>query len=54
MRKRQWCEEFPNYKKLIMLLKRILSLLLGSQKPKPAYALVPKQNNSKIPQKKSN
>jgi hypothetical protein len=35
------------------MLKKILSLLLGTQKPKPAYALVPKQNN-KMPQKRAN
>jgi hypothetical protein len=34
------------------MLKRILSLLLGTSKPKPAYALVPKQQG-KMPVKKS-
>lgn len=35
------------------MLKRILSLLLGANRPKPAYALVPKPQNTKMPQKKS-
>jgi hypothetical protein len=36
------------------MLKKILSLLLGSaKKPKPAYVFVPKQQNSKLPQKKN-
>jgi hypothetical protein len=34
------------------MLKKLLSLLLGSN-PKPAYALVPKPQNSKLPQKKN-
>jgi hypothetical protein len=36
------------------MLKKLLSLLLGNTKPKPAYAYVPKQQNTKLPQKKSN
>jgi hypothetical protein len=36
-----------------MLLKRILSLLLGAKQPKPAYVVVPKQQNTKVPQKPS-
>ena len=34
--------------------KKILSLLLGgARRPKPAYALVPKQQNTRIPQKRN-
>lgn len=34
--------------------KKILSLLLGAKNPKPAYALIPKQQqNPRIPQKKN-
>ena len=35
------------------MLKKLLSLLLGGTKPKPAYAYVPKQQNSKLPQKRN-
>jgi hypothetical protein len=33
--------------------KKLLSLLLGAKNPKPAYALVPKQQNTRLPQKKN-
>jgi hypothetical protein len=42
-----------NYKNPEML-KKLLSLLLGGRRPKPAYAYVPKQQNSKLPQKRRN
>jgi hypothetical protein len=42
-----------NYKKPEML-KKLLSLLLGGRRPKPAYAYVPKQQNAKLPQKRRN
>jgi hypothetical protein len=35
------------------MLKKILSLLLGAKQPKPAYALIPKPQSSKLPQKKN-
>ena len=35
------------------MLKKLLSLLLGGKRPKPAYAYVPKPQNSKIPQKRN-
>ncbi len=37
------------------MLKKLLSLLLGTtNKPKPAYAYVPKQQPKRMPQKRSN
>jgi hypothetical protein len=36
------------------MFKKLLSLLLGMKNPKPAYALVPKQqSNNRLPQKKN-
>jgi hypothetical protein len=33
------------------MLKKLLSLLLGGRRPKPAYAYIPKAQNKKLPQK---
>jgi len=35
------------------MLKKLLSLLLGGKNPRPAYAYVPKPQNTKLPQKRS-
>ena len=35
------------------MFKKLLSLLLGMKNPRPAYALVPKQRNTRLPQKKN-
>lgn len=36
------------------MLKKLLSLLLGNPKPKPAYAYIPKQPATRLPQKSRN
>lgn len=36
------------------MFKKLLSLLLGAKRPKPAYAYVPKPQHSKLPQKARN
>ena len=46
-----WKNKIFNHKKSEML-KKLLSLLLGGRRPKPAYAYVPKQQNTKLPQKR--
>ncbi len=35
------------------MLKKLLSLILGEKSSKPAYAYVPKPQNTKIPQKRN-
>jgi hypothetical protein len=40
--------------KTLAMFKKLLSLLLGGKNPKPAYAYIPKQQNTRMPQKKRN